>query len=62
MNAENPFKQLEGNLREVPEELRKQVFNDVLRAKLIMEISSHFLDDIPKAIQSMFKIDLKDLK
>lgn len=46
---------MEQNLREVPEDLTKQVLEDAMRAKLILELSGHFLDSIPKAVQAMFK-------
>lgn len=62
MNPENPFKQLEGKLREVPDDLKKKVLHDALRAKLLLEISSHFLDDIPKALLKMFEVDTKNKK
>jgi len=62
MSPENPFKKLEENLREVPDDLKKKVLNDALRAKLLLEVSSHFLNDIPKVLLKMFEVDSKNKK
>ena len=35
----NPFSQLDTNLREVPPELRQRVMNDVAIAKLILDMA-----------------------
>ncbi len=35
----NPFSQLNRNLREVPPEMRKKVMNDVAIAKLILDMA-----------------------
>jgi len=36
---DNPFSQLNTNLREVPPELRKRVMNDIAIAKLILDMA-----------------------
>ncbi len=36
---DNPFRQLNTDLREVPPELRKRVMNDVAIAKLILDMA-----------------------
>ncbi|WP_339653313.1 hypothetical protein [uncultured Maribacter sp.] len=51
----NPFKNLEGNLKDVPPELRKKVMNDVAAAKLIMELSNLFTGNFASIIEGMMK-------
>ncbi|MDT0608598.1 hypothetical protein [Croceitalea rosinachiae] len=36
---DNPFKQLNRNLREVPPEMRQKVMNDIAIAKLILDMA-----------------------
>lgn len=39
---ENPFKQINQPLKEVPKELKAKVMNDIAMAKLIMELAELF--------------------
>ena len=39
---ENPFKQINQPLKEVPKELKSKVMNDIAMAKLLMEIAELF--------------------
>ncbi|MEH6748586.1 MAG: hypothetical protein V7670_17300 [Maribacter arcticus] len=55
----NPFKNLEGNLKDVPPELRKKVMDDVAAAKLIMELSNLFTGNFASIIEGMMKTKTK---
>ncbi|MGB5238370.1 MAG: hypothetical protein WBM43_14310 [Flavobacteriaceae bacterium] len=56
---QNPFKELERNIREVPPQLRKKVMNDVAAAKLLMDLASLFGANYPSLISSLFKTQPK---
>ena len=43
---ENPFKQIDKPLKEVPDELKAKVMNDIAIAKLLMELASLFSVDV----------------
>ena len=55
----NPFKNLEGDLKDVPPELRKKVMDDVAAAKLIMELSNLFTGNFASIIEGMMKTKTK---
>jgi hypothetical protein len=52
---ENPFSQLNTNLREVPPELRQRVMNDVAIAKLILDMAVLVTSNYSSIISGMFK-------
>ena len=52
---QNPFEQLNTDLREVPPELRKRVMNDIAIAKLILEMASLFTSNYSSLIKGLFK-------
>ena len=58
-NNQNPFKELDRLIREVPPELKKKVMNDVATAKLIMDLSSLFTINVQSVIAGMFKTNSK---
>jgi len=49
---ENPFRNLDRPLKNVPEDLRAKVMNDIATAKLIMELASLFSINYGKVIES----------
>ncbi len=49
---ENPFRNLDRPLKNVPEDLRAKVMNDIATAKLIMELASLFSLNYGKVIES----------
>lgn len=51
----NPFKELDKLVREVPPNLKKKVMNDVATAKLLMELGSLFTLNYQSLISGMFK-------
>ena len=53
--SNNPFEQLNKDLREVPPELRKKVMSDVAVAKLILEMTSLFTSNYSTLIKGLFK-------
>jgi hypothetical protein len=55
----NPFKNLDGDLKDVPPELRKKVMDDVAAAKLIMELSNLFTGNFASIIEGMMKTKTK---
>tara|TARA_R110000744_G_scaffold333093_1_gene438477 strand:- start:1005 stop:1190 length:186 start_codon:yes stop_codon:yes gene_type:complete len=55
----NPFKNLDGDLKDVPPELRKKVMDDVAAAKLIMELSNLFTGNFASIIEGMLKTKTK---
>lgn len=52
---ENPFKNVDKPLKEVPRELKKKVMNDVAIAKLFMELGRLFSYNIGDVIESVIK-------
>ncbi|MEP2056208.1 hypothetical protein [Maribacter litoralis] len=55
----NPFKNLQGDLKDVPPELRKKVMDDVAAAKLVMELTNLFTGNFASIIESMLKTNSK---
>ncbi|MDP5061267.1 MAG: hypothetical protein NWP64_05060 [Maribacter sp.] len=56
---QNPFKNLDGDLKDVPPELRKKVMDDVATAKLIMELSGLFTGSFASIIEGMLQTKAK---
>lgn len=56
---QNPFKNLDGDLKDVPPELRKKVMDDVAAAKLIMELSGLFTGSFASIIEGMLQTKSK---
>ncbi len=52
---QNPFKEMERSLKEVPADMKSKVMNDVAMAKLAMEMASLFTCNYKSAIEGMFK-------
>lgn len=52
---ENPFSQLNTNLREVPPELRQRVMNDIAIAKLILDMAVLVTSNYSSILSGMFK-------
>ncbi|NCO63306.1 MAG: hypothetical protein GW839_09510 [Flavobacteriales bacterium] len=50
---ENPFKQIDKPLKEVPQELKAKVMNDIAIAKLIMELAALFSYNIGDIIETV---------
>lgn len=55
----NPFERLQGDLKDVPPELRQKVMNDVAMAKLIMEMATLFTKDYASLIAGLMKTTKK---
>ena len=55
----NPFKNLQGDLKDVPPELRKTVMDDVDAAKLVMELTNLFTGNFASIIEGMLKTNSK---
>ncbi|MEP2687694.1 hypothetical protein [Maribacter dokdonensis] len=55
----NPFKNLQGDLKDVPPELRKKVMDDVAAAKLVMELTNLFTGNFASIIEGMLKTNSK---
>ncbi|MFS4457494.1 hypothetical protein [Maribacter sp. 2304DJ31-5] len=51
----NPFKGIQGDLKDVPPELRKKVMSDVAMAKLIMEMATLFTGNYSALIADMLR-------
>lgn len=60
--SKNPFKGIQGDLKDVPPELRKKVMNDVAMAKLIMEMATLFTGNYSSLIEGMLKTGDKNKK
>ncbi|WP_199240688.1 hypothetical protein KFZ70_16320 [Tamlana fucoidanivorans] len=52
---DNPFKQLNQPLKEVPKELKSKVMNDIAVAKLLMDLAMLFSVDAAKIIEQTMK-------
>jgi len=50
---ENPFKNLDKPLKEVPVELKAKVMNDIAIAKLIMELAALFSYNVGDIIETV---------
>ena len=51
----NPFKDLERSLRDVPPHMKKKVMSDVATAKLIMDMASLFTLNYGSVLEGMFR-------
>ncbi len=56
---QNPFKELDRLLKEVPPHLKKKVMNDVAAARLILDLSALFTVNVQSVISGMFKTNPK---
>lgn len=52
---ENPFKFIDKPLKEVPQELKGKVMNDIAMAKLIMELAALFSYNMGHVIESVMR-------
>jgi hypothetical protein len=52
---ENPFKYIDKPLKEVPQELKAKVMNDIAIAKLLMELASLFSYNIGDVIETVIR-------
>lgn len=52
---ENPFKQLNQPLKEVPQELKSKVMSDIATAKLLMDLANLFSVDVAKIVEHTIK-------
>lgn len=52
---DNPFKYVDQPLKEVPQELKSKVMNDIAMAKLLMELAALFSYNIGDIIESVMK-------
>ena len=52
---DNPFKQLNQPLKEVPQELKAKVMNDIATAKLLMDLATLFSVDVAKIMEQTIK-------
>ncbi len=53
--SKNPFVKVQGELKDVPKELRQKVMDDVAMAKLIMELATLFTGNYSSIIESVVK-------
>tara|TARA_Y100000815_G_scaffold34431_1_gene28615 strand:- start:862 stop:1035 length:174 start_codon:yes stop_codon:yes gene_type:complete len=52
---ENPFKQINQPIKEVPKELKAKVMHDIAMAKLLMEIAELFSYNLGHIIETVSK-------
>jgi len=52
---DNPFKQLNQPLKEVPQELKAKVMSDIATAKLLMDLATLFSVDVAKIMEQTIK-------
>ncbi|WP_168796661.1 hypothetical protein [Cognatitamlana onchidii] len=52
---DNPFKQLNQPLKEVPQELKAKVMSDIATAKLLMDLATLFSVDMAKIVERTIK-------
>jgi len=52
---DNPFKQLNRNLKEVPPEMRQKVMNDIAIAKLILDMAVLVTSNYSSIFSGMFR-------
>lgn len=57
---DNPFKQLNRNLKEVPPEMRQRVMNDIAIAKLILDMAVLVTSNYSSIFAGMFKTNKRD--
>ncbi|WP_291869491.1 hypothetical protein [Maribacter sp.] len=56
----NPFKKLQGELKEVPPELRKKIMDDVAMAKLMMDLATLFTGNYSALIDGLLRTSNKN--
>jgi len=61
ITKENPFKEMEKPLKEVPPEMRKKVMADVATAKLIMDMLSLFTNNYSSVLDGILKTRKKGI-
>jgi hypothetical protein len=52
---QNPFKELELSMKDVPAHMKKKVMDDIAMAKLAMEMASLFTCNYKSTIEGMMK-------
>ena len=52
---QNPFKEMEQSMRDVPAHMKKKVMNDIAMAKLAMDLASLFTCNYKSTIEGMLK-------
>ncbi len=52
---QNPFKELDISIQDVPPHMKKKVMDDIAAAKLVMEMASLFTCNYKAAIEGMMK-------
>ena len=57
---DNPFKKIQGELKEVPPELRQKVMSDVSRAKLLMDLATLFTGNYSALLEGLLKTSDKN--
>ena len=53
----NPFKELEASMKDVPEGMKNKVMNDIAMAKLAMDMATLFACNYKDTINDMLKTD-----
>lgn len=57
---DNPFRQLNTNVREVPPEMREKVMNDIAIAKLILDMAVLVTSNYSALVAGLFKTNKRD--
>ena len=57
---DNPFTQMNTNLREVPPEMRKRVMNDIAIAKLILDMAVLVTSNYSALVGGLFKTNKRN--
>ena len=57
---DNPFRQLNTDLREVPPKMREKVMNDVAIAKLIMDMAILVTSNYASIFSGLFRTDISN--
>jgi len=52
---DNPFKQINQPLKEVPQELKSKVMSDIAMVKLLMDLANLFSVDMVKIVEQTIK-------
>ncbi|MEP3207564.1 MAG: hypothetical protein ABJN95_00150 [Maribacter sp.] len=56
---QNPFKELEKSLHDVPADMKKKVMNDIATAKLVMDMASLFTCNYKSTLEGILKTNTK---
>lgn len=56
---QNPFKEMEKSLQDVPAHMKKKLMSDIATAKLVMEMASLFTCNYKSILEEMFKTNPK---